>query len=222
MTRSNLIRYPCDAAQPPRRPTQSQPQGHQAATRNARTSSSSAVAARSRRSGSRALSRPTVPENRLTTKTKALCWEAIVKTGNDDTQIPHANKSKRPDLTSHKHPSQSTGYRRDNEAVFLHKTTHRHQLNQSQTPVNKLRTTMPQEEAKKCICKPEHEGVKARHRRTQQMMTMLQNGTPTQAVKNPAREIEHTTQGMNAKPRQNGWRENNQTCTKHFAGPFWE
>ena len=37
LTRSQLRRYPCDATDPPRRPTQSQPQGHQSATRNART-----------------------------------------------------------------------------------------------------------------------------------------------------------------------------------------
>ena len=50
------------------------------------------------------------------------------------------------------------------------------------------------------------------------MMKMLQSGALTRAVKKPAREIEHTTQGTNAKPRQKGWREDNHTYTKYNAG----
>ena len=116
------------------------------------------------------------------------------------------------DFTSQKHPSRSTGSPRDNGAVFLHKTTHRDQLNHSQTPVS----------SQKCPCQPGHECANERHRRTQQMMKMLQSGALTRAVKNPAREIEHTTQSTNAKPRQKRWREDNQTYTKYIAGPSWE
>ena len=122
------------------------------------------------------------------------------------------------DFTSQKHPSRSTGSPRDNGAVFLHRTTHRDQLNQAKHP-----SASPgphyTKRSQKCPCQPRHEGANERHRRTQQMMNIVQSGALTRAVKNPAREIEHTTQGTNAKPRQKGWREDNHTYTKCNAGP---